>query len=181
MQIRNIYYFLLYPLFAFILVCLYSCSGIIMRCLAVIVLAIMFAFNFTKRLSPNIQFDSQNTAYVEVVNYLEENHITTVFSGWNRGEKIAIASDCRIKAGFWDSQYTPFVCINYLCDPSVFNVEASHCAYIFFGDKEAAVAAEKAASMNADFTLERYFPDSDIYVFSSKTNLMRLFSTDDGL
>lgn len=180
MYIRGIYYFLLYPLIAFLVISLHSYAGKMLHYLTVIVLVIIFAFHFTQKLSPIIQQPGPNTTYEEVVDYLEENNITTIFSGWNRGEKIGISSKWKIKAGFWDSPHTPFAGVNYLCDPTVFNADASQSAYVFFGDAEAAIAVEKANNMNVDFTLAKYFAESNVYIFTSKINIMQAVTHNHG-
>ena len=176
MNVRSIYYFLLYPLIAFMVVCLYTSGSKWMQCLIVALLVITFMNGTNQKIEPVLQQAEQGNTYGEVVSYLEENGITTVFSGWNRAEDIAIASGGKIKAGFWDGPTKPFVCVKYLCNPQVFDVAPENCAYVFFAGSEAQYAVDAARKANVDFTLIKHFPDRNVFIYTSSVNLMELFT-----
>ena len=176
MNIRNIYYFLIYPLIAFIVVFLYHYGGKWMRCLLAALLIVTFISGAEDNLSPVLQQAKQGNTYGEVVAFLEENGITTVFSGWNRAENIAIASGDKIKAGFWDGARRPFRPVNYLCNPEVFDVAPEKCAYIFFVKAEAQYGEEAAKKENIDFTLLKHFPGQSVYIYVSSVNIMAYFN-----
>ena len=114
MHIREIYYFMCYPLTAFLGGCLFSACAFLkkkrLRPLAqavlIFVLCISCAVNGSEIIN-TIQ-DTNNQQYEEVSDYLLENGYTTIYSRWNLAEKIAIASDMNIQAGFWDKMVQPF-------------------------------------------------------------------------
>ena len=172
MYIRNIYYFLLYPLVAFFVVFLCAHTGKLVRVLVVILLVINAFSQYRETLAPVTQQAQSRPAYEETVAYLEEQGITTVFSGWNRSEGVAIASKGSIRAAFWDSYRKPFIRVNYLCDPSVFDVEPQRCAYLFFYASEADVAIAKARERGVELTLLRYIASEGVYIYTADVNLM---------
>ena len=176
MYVRSIYYFLLYPLLAFAVVCLYHFGGKWMRCLLAALLIVTFVNGVDENLSPVLEQAKQGNNYGEIVAFLEENEINTVFSGWNRGETIAIASGGKIKAGFWDGAKKPFQPVNYLCNPVVFDVAPENCAYVFFTKSEAQYAVDAAKQINVDFTLLKHFPEKSVYIYTSTVNLMERFA-----
>ena len=66
---------------------------------------------------------------------LIEKGYTTVYSGWNQCEDIAIASGGKITAGFWNrSTKDVFTPVMYLCDPSVYEVDSDQCVYYLRSD-----------------------------------------------
>ena len=169
---REIYYFLLYPLVAIVIVFLHSYGGKTMYYLTAAFLVMLFAFNCSQKLSPIFLTPHSSAVYEEVADYLEEEDITTVFSAWNQCEKIAIASDWKINAAFWASTDFPFVRVMHLCNPAVFDADPAHCAYVFFGEHDAAIAEITARGRDADFTLLKHFEDSNIYVYTSTEMVM---------
>ena len=169
MEVREIYYFLLHPMMALTIAALFANGKSILRYGIVVLLIILFAFNCVFRLLPVVQQENTRNDYEEVAHYLEDNGISTVYSLWNHGEKIGISSDWKIQAGFWAELETPFEGVAYLCDPAVFDVPPSECAYLFIGAKEVSIAKEKAGEK---LTFAKYFPERDIYIFTSDINLM---------
>ena len=173
MYVRNIYYFMLYPLVAVLAVFLYAHAGKTARVLLIVLLAVISMQSCTQRAQRIQQQTYERVSYDAVVEYLEENQITTIYAGWNWGEKIGIASDWNISVGFWTSAADAFSPVKYLCKPDVFHADPAHCAYVFFAENDAAIAVEKAAHLGVDFTLVKQFPQSEIYVFTSTKNLMQ--------
>ncbi len=173
MTIRKIYYFPLYVLVAMWIAWLCSHHTAIVRWLATIFLIGCFVLNCTDKLPNYLHLPKNNDPMTEVSDYLQEQGITTVYSGWNCGEKIAIASDFSLNAGFWDSADRTFISVNYLCDPSIFEADATECAYIFRGEKFAAIGVAMAQEQNIQLVLQAYFPESKIYIYTADVNLMQ--------
>lgn len=172
LYIRHIYYFMLYPLIAFTLAYGYSRRKGWKKILMLIMLVVCFAcpgVSSHREIFRMARHPQESTAY-EVSDYLLEHGYTTVYAKWNHGTEAAIASDCQIQVGFW---YDPVFCaVRYLYDPSVLDVDSAHCAYILENEEEVLAAQEYAAQCGVQLTLEKYFPDSGIYIFSAVENLM---------
>ena len=172
MSVRNIYYFLLYPLVALAAVAAFFLGGRSIKCW-IGALLILFAAHGTQTQLPEVLEQARNPVqYAETVAYLKENGITTVFSGWNRGERIAIASKGAIKAAFWDYYKTPFVAVMYLCDPAGFDAAPESCAYLFFSPTEAEVAVSKAWERGVELKLQKHIVTDGIYIYTADVNLM---------
>lgn len=171
MNVRDIYYFLLYPLIIFAAVVIYTYGKKLTRYGIAILLIITFVYNFNNKLLPDIPSADSDKGYTDVVDYLKSENIHTIFSGWNCGEKIGIASDWTIDVGFWNSHEIPFVPVKYLCDPSIFDVDASECAYLFNSEYSASVAEQRARDLNIDFTLEKYFSEYNLYIYTSSVTI----------
>ena len=172
MNIRSIYYFLLYFLFAMLGAALYSHFGGWLRWGACLLLVVLLLSGAEDKLRPVLEPVSNPDRYDAVVTYLEEKGIDTVYSGWNRGERIGIASDDRIRCGFWDSPNTPFVPVKYLCDPAVFDVAPENCAYVFLNASEANIALQAAKEKGVELKLLKHFADISIYIYIAEVNLM---------
>lgn len=172
MYVRSIYYFLLFPLVAFLAAALFSCGGKTLRSIMAIMLIMGAISCYQEELLPIMEAEQNDDRYQETVAFLEEEGITTVFSGWNRGERIAIASGFSIKAGFWDSPRKPFVPVKYLCDPAVFDVDPAKCAYVFFYASEAETAVSKALERGVELTLLKHIYADGVYIYTADVNLM---------
>ncbi|MBE6944212.1 MAG: hypothetical protein E7453_08185 [Ruminococcaceae bacterium] len=172
MHIRSIYYFLLYPLLGTVGAVLYSHFGKWVRYGACLLLVVSLLSGAEEKLQPVFEPTSSPDRYDAVVAYLEEQGIDTVYSGWNRGERIGIASDGRIRCGFWDAPKTPFVPVKYLCDPEVFDAEPENCAYVFLNSSEANTAIEAAKEKGTKLKLLKHFPEVSIYIYIADVNLI---------
>lgn len=172
MYIRNIYYFLLYPLLGVVGAVLYSHFGKWLRCGACLLLAVCLLSGAEEKLQPILEGQSSPDRYGAVVSYLEEQGIDTLYSGWNRGERIGIASDDSIRCGFWDSPKTPFVPVKYLCNPAVFDAAPENCAYLFLSPAEADTAIQAAKEKGVELKLLKHFTDTGIYIYIAEVNLM---------
>ena len=172
MYIRNIYYFLLYPLAALVGVAVFSLGGGQAKVGVAALLILLFANGMQDKLPAVLERARQPVCYEQTVSFLEEKGITTVFSGWNRGEKIAVASDGSVKAAFWDSYKKPFVAVKYLCDPAGFDVAPENCAYVFFYASEADIAVSKAAEQGVELTLLAHIAEEGVYIYTADVNLM---------
>jgi hypothetical protein len=172
MAVRSIYYFPLYALVAIAPVYAYVHfgKGVRIGVAALLLLCAISAFN--GKLMYNLRIPRESPRVEQVSDYLLEQGITTVYSGWNLGEEVAIASDFAISAGFWNEEDHPFQQMKLLCDPAVFEAEPSQCAYLFRG-KQAAVAAKEAAhELGTELVLLKYFPEANLYIYTAPVNLM---------
>ena len=171
MNIRSIYYFLLYPLIALGGILIYTKGGQYLRYLAPILLIILLISGAKEQLKPVFKPETQKN-YDAVVDYLEAQGIDTVYSGWNRGEKLGIASGGKVRCGFWDGPNEPFIPVKYLCNPEIFHTEPSRCAYVFFNSGEASIAVNAARAKGAPLKLLQYFPEENVFIYTADYNLM---------
>lgn len=170
MQVRSIYYFLLLPMAAVVIV--YCCprSKTVNGVLAAgILLLSLVSGRHSLQAFPVWQDDHPLQA---ISDHLEENQISVVFTQWNLGGKIAIASNFRIRVGFWDAADDVFEPVEYLCDPAIFDAEPSACAYLVSGAQNLALARDRAEARQAELRFLRYFPELDLYIFTSDQPLM---------
>lgn len=173
MDVRVIYYFMLFPLSAVIAAVLYGRFGRLMQGLVLAGTAGIFCVCcFAGLLNVADSAEEAQAEYGAVADYLIEQGISTVYSPWNQGEKVAIASGMALDAGFWDTADKAFQSIRYLCDPSVYDRPAEECAYLFFDEGAAQLAADMAARRGETLRLLRHFPESGIYVYTCDVNLM---------
>lgn len=172
MKIRNIYYFMLHVLIAWLLA-----SGFENRkCLGRWIAVAFFAFTMVwpssialKDVCMQAYFAKYDKAY-EAGDYLNEQGYTTAYAEWNLGDGIAIATDFKVEMGFWDKAIFEAVC--YLCDPVVYEADADSSAYLFFGEESAHKAEEIAASKGVELTLAAYLEESNVYIYTASENLM---------
>ena len=172
--VRQIYYFLLYPLLAFLMAYGFANRkklvrwGILGLMVPLMLIPSMIALKDICMQAYFAKYDP----YYEVSDYLVENGYTTLYSVWNHGEKVAVASDLQIEAGYWDTR--GLAPVGYLCNPRVYEAEAEGCVYI----TEAAVFADAlvsaAAELGVELTLLEYFPVSDTYLFTAPVNVMQI-------
>lgn len=169
-QIRSIYYFLLFPMAATVFVYWCPPGRTVHSILAMGFLLLALASGRHNLESfPSWQDDHPIQS---VSDCLEENDISVVFTQWNLGEKIAIASDFRIQAGFWDAAGDVFEPVEYLCDPAVFDTESSNCAYLVCGTQNLALTRDRAEAKGADICILNYIQELDLYIFTSDQRLM---------
>lgn len=177
MLVRPIYYFMLFPLLAFLGSCFYSGSGKWGRRVLLIFLAVLFLMSFMQELMPaafRILQKEEEPAY-EVSEYLQENGYTTLYGAWNQGADVVIASGWTLSAGFWEYQEDPFFYYKYLCNPEIFRADSEKCVYLFYGQEDAQLAVAKARTKEIEMTLLKHFPDSDIYLYTASENIMEAF------
>ncbi len=170
MQVRPIYYFLLFPMAATVFVWLLARSKTAACILAAGLL--LFSLANGRHSLRALPVWEAGHPLQPVCASLEENGIAVVFTQWNLGGRLAIASDFRIQVGFWDAADDVFEPVGYLCDPSVFRAEPENCAYIVSGASGFALARERAGENRATIHLLEYFPALDLYLFTSDQRLM---------
>ncbi len=171
MAVRDIYYFMLIPMAAVAAVLLYAHGGKYFRSLVLLGTVGLFGLNcLTGLLTVPENKDSER--YADVAASLVERGITTVYSPWNCGEQLALASGGDIAAGFWDRPSEPFQSMQYLCDPDVFDVDAEKCAYVFLDAHHADLAMAEAANRGAELIMLVEYLEDGWYIGVADVNLM---------
>lgn len=174
MEVRKIYYFMLYPLLGFLAGFLYSRRKLWGRYALLGVLSIVMLLPSIRALADvcmQAYFAKYDKNY-EICDYLEEKGYTTIYTGWNQGEDVAVASKGEITAGFWDEHM--FVPVGYLCNPEVYKADSEHCAYLL-SSRQMETASELAKSKGIVITTVACFPKSDICILAAPVNLMQCF------
>lgn len=174
MPIRNLYYFILYPFTALLVSFLFTYFRKPGQCIATAFLIFLFIFNYHNRTRDIPKSPNTSEMYHDVVQVLEENQISTVYSVWNLGEKFALTSDFSLDAGFWPDPSSPFQPVLYLCHESVFQVDPSKCAYAF-RPEELDTAQQCLQEQDLEWELLAYCPGSNIYLYTSDTPLMHIY------
>ncbi len=179
LEVQPRYYFMAYPLVAYLaayfLTTHHKIGNSVIRVLLVIIVILTMANGWNEKIASEIDsLDMQQEhGYTEVSDYLIDAGYQTVFAGTDLGHKIGVASDMKLQVGFWFT-FEPFSEVRYLCDPAVFDEEAESCAYAFCGSDRVEDAQEKLWEYGLHMELLRYFPESDIYVFTSEDDLVAL-------
>lgn len=177
MLVRPIYYFMVFPLLAFLAAVSYDHAGKWGRRAVFTFLVVIFSLSCVLELIPvadRICRREEESAY-QISSYLLDHGYTTVYGAWNEGADVAIASDWQISAAFWEDAKEPFFYYKYLCNPEVFRQDAGNCVYLFHGQENAALAMEKAKSVQIEMTLLTHFPDKDIWLYTANENIMEAF------
>lgn len=172
MSIRNIYYFMLLPLVGLLPVYAYR-SWRLGKVLALLLLTMLVVGAFKNAILPATETAKKadtNASYA-ISDVLVEKGYTTIYSGWNQCEDIAIASEGRITAGFWNSSKDVFRPVMYLCDPSIYGVDPSECVYYLRKDNKD-IALKKAADKGVTMTLVAEYPQWGIWLYEASENLM---------
>lgn len=169
--VREIYYFMLFPFMAIIFTFVYARSIYVIR-LLVVILIICTLPSCEKKLAVHMLPFENDHPMQQVSDYLKQNEISTVYSHWNFGEKIAIASDFDIRVGFWDYSMDVFNSVKYLCDPSIFDADIANCAYVVSGKETFNKATEVAEKRGACLQFMNHFPELDVFIFTSDQKLM---------
>ena len=144
------------------------------KIVTVLLVAVLMVSSLINAVLPavNEARDRYSNLSYEISDLLIEKGYTTIYSGWNQCEDVAIASDGAITAGFWNHPDNDvFQPVTYLCDSSIYNVDSSECVYyLYSGNKD--IALQKAAEAGATMTLIAEYPDDGIWLYESSKNLM---------
>lgn len=172
MNVREIYYFMVYPLLAFGIAKMYSCENRYFCRGAVFVLTLVLLIpSFGGMKDCCIQaYHREEDPFYMVSDYLQEEGYTTVYSGWNEGEKVAIASNMEIQAGFWDVD--SYVSVPYLCNRHIYDTESTKCVYLFVSEWRKEHGLAKAQSLGYELTLLKHFSYGNIDLYIAPVNLM---------
>lgn len=177
MLVRAIYYFMLFPMLAFLAARIYPGEkgwkqrGLLMFLSAVFLLSLVREL---PDMVPPIREKKEESAYA-VSQYMMENGYTTVYSAWNGAADIPVASGWKISAGFWEDAEAPFFYYQYLCNPEIFHVDKDHCVYLFHGQQYAEKAIRQAKTKGIAMELVQTFPQWDIYLYTASENIMEAF------
>lgn len=174
MQIRGIYYFMLYPLLACLSVFLFSKEGSGVKAIVLGLLCTVFALSCLRSVGPALTQvkDRSLDIHCQIYKNLKHTDITTVYSGWNGCERIAVASHGRIRAGFWTNPVDPFTPVSYLCNPEIYEVPAENAAYIFYTQEEKEAGIRKAEQAGIALTAVCEYPEAGISVYTAQVNLL---------
>ena len=177
MLVRPIYYFMLFPLMAFLTAVCYDTLGKWGKRAVLVFLAVLFCLSCALELVPVADkiMQKETDDAIEVSEWLMDNGYTTIYGAWNQGADVVVASDWQLSAGFWECTDDPFFYYKYLCNPEIFRYEAGRCAYLFYGQADAALAVEKAKQKQIEMTFLTHFPDSDIWLYTASENIMEAF------
>lgn len=179
MAMRQIYYFMIYPLAACFVTLLFSKSHIRMRGVLLGVVAAAFILCCADRVAfaaVQVRDKDKDVSY-RIYEDLKENDITTMYSVWNYCEKIAVAGNGEIAAGFWDVGNKPFDPKPYLHKTDTYSAPPETTAYIFCSQEEVTAAIEKAARAGTEMTLLLEYPEENIYIYKAPINLMEYYAS----
>jgi hypothetical protein len=174
MTVRSIYYFILFPLVTILPTYAFS-KWKLGKVFAVAVLAILVIGSFKGAILPAAENASKSREHIshEVSELLIEEGYTTIYSGWNQCEDIAIASGGKITAGFWDSPKDVFRPVKYLCDPSVYEVESEKCVYYLRKDN-LEIALDYARERGVTMKLVANYSAFGFLLYEASENLMQM-------
>lgn len=177
MEVRSIYYFMAYPLVSFLAAYLltFPWEQRILRGLCVGVLLAAVAGSWFCRVGPALDGVNrqEERGYEAAADYLVEAGYETVFAGTDLGDKFGLASDLKLRVGFWFTA-DPFCEVRYLCDPGVFDADSAQCVYAFQGMDRVSDARKKLMEYGLEMELLAVFPDADLYLFTSADPLVIL-------
>ena len=177
MLVRSIYYFMLFPLLAFLISWLYSRGKKWGKAILTALILVVFLLSGNRELGSvcTVIQNRESESAFEISAYLQENGYTTLYAAWNQGADVAIASDWTLPAGFWEDREDPFFFYKYLCNPDVFRADSNSCVYLFCGEQYAKLGVERAKTKNIEMTLIQYFPENDTYLYTASENIMEAF------
>lgn len=179
MEMREIYYFMIYPLAACMITLLVSKSSPKMESALLGAVIVAFPVCWHIDVMPSFEqiHDREQDISYQVYEDLRDSGIATMYSSWNRCEKVAIAGNLEINAGFWDREDEPFNPIPYLCKTDTFNATPEKVAYLFYSPEEVDLAIEKAQQAGVTMTLLYEYPEHGMYVYTAPINLMEYYLT----
>jgi len=172
MVVRNIYYFMIYPVLGFVFAKSYAYGRRYLRTGIVLLMTFVLLLPSFGKLkeSCTLAYTGRTGYEYEVSNYLREHGYTTIYSDFNQGEKIAIASGFEISAGFWDG--IPFSSVPYLCDRRVYDTNGTQCVYLFMDAQNEKIGLEKAEERGYELIPLKSFPENGIKLYTAQVNLM---------
>ncbi len=174
MSVRSIYYFMVFPLIALLPAYAYR-QWFLGKTFALIVVALLVVGSFQTDILPATETakKAETNASYEISEMLVEKGYTTIYSGWNQCEDIAIASGGKITAGFWNASKDVFNPVMYLCDPSIYEVESDKCVYYLRKDNRD-IALKAAEKRGVTMTLVAEYPQWGIWLYEASENLMQV-------
>lgn len=196
MNVRNIYYFMIYPIAG--VLAAYLLNSLEGKSRAVTVMAVCICFAATAGLRfctilKETSSENREDIYYQASSFLEDRGYRTIYSDWNSGARIAVASDDRLQAGLWsfDIDIDPsqdhsnvqnelFLPVEYLSIPHIFEKETTQdVAYVIRNDDFAAVPS-KVEELGASIQKIAEFSDKkgqSLIIFTSDKPLCGLTYT----
>ena len=179
MEIRRVYYFMLYPLFGLSAVYIFKKSErkkAVIAAVAAVLSISAFGLNGAQAIKETAaKTDWQ--VYSDMSECILSNGYDTLYSEWDYGSKVAAASDEKIECGFWvDKGDVDIYPIEYLCNPSVFDEENNSKA-VYLVEENRIDELTKAAQENGVYLqlLESFSGESaDYYVYKASKPLCML-------
>ena len=179
MYIREIYYFMLYPLLAILIMLVYSeLSGHLKKILLIVPLC-LFLISIPRHiisLTDDIVHRNKDISY-EISDYLTENDYTVLFGLWDFGDEIAVASNGNLKMQFWSDGST-FETYAPLRESEIYDADVNQIIYIFHSTYSLEQGMKKAAEMNTDLTIRKEYntDEKTYYLCTASKNLMKMYT-----
>ena len=180
MSIREIYYFMLYPLLAVLAMCIYSEFNIVLKNFLVFALICLLILNIPRHLVTlmnDITHREDDIGY-EICDYLDENNYTTAFGLWDFGDEIAVASKGKIKMQFWRDDFT-FKLFGPLRESEIYDDDIDKIIYVFYGKNHLEEGIQKATAINVDLIVQKHYTEKDIYLCTASQNIIQLYANID--
>ncbi len=173
MTVCNIHYFMIFPLVSVLFSYVYKYWDF-GKIIIYVSLAVLVVFSLKNCVLPEVKtaLKADTDFSYEISDMLIEKGYTTIYSGWNTCEDIAIASNGKITAGFWDGLNDVFRPVEYLCDPAVYETESDKCVYYLLNNNRD-IALMLAAVRGAEMTLIAEYPERGIWIYEASENLMQ--------
>lgn len=179
MHVRDIYYFMLYPLLACTGGYFFAKGRTGTKLVILTLLLTIFSASLLQGFFPVMQQvrDSKWDLNYQIGQDLIDRGITTVYSHWNACEKIAVANSGKIRAGFWNYETDMFIAVPYLCNLDIYDEVPEKAAYVFYSQEETKLGVQKALDEGVEMMLVAQYPEESIYIYTAPVNLFSLFST----
>ncbi|MGM9659781.1 MAG: hypothetical protein ACI3WQ_04195 [Faecousia sp.] len=179
MDVRNIYYFMMYPLLACAVVLLFARGKNVTKAGVMILLCAMFTLSLNEKIAPVMQQARQRHQDIHYQISEDLAEYTTAYCMWNPGNDLAGTSLAavnrgRTQIGFWHTP-TDIYPMPYLYNPAIYEVDADKSVYIFYSEKESVPFIQKAAEAGVTLSLLKQYPEKNISVYTAPVNLMALF------
>ena len=175
MHVRPRYYFMLYPLMAFLIAYVYDNQKLRIRWSLFALVVCFFCTAFVREIPKicTIALMQEEDACYEISDYLLENGYTTVYAEWNHGHDVAIASNGKINVGYWYAETGPYEKITHLCSLDIYNTDPNRCAYLFVGEVNAQIGITVAESAGIPLKFLYHETETDTYLYTASSNLMQ--------
>lgn len=173
---RPRYYFMLFPLVCYLAAYGYEHVPRQMKW-GLIAMTVVFFCTAAVHELPEVCHDVKNRKEEDsyaISEYLLDNGYTTIYAHWEHGNRVAIASNGKLRVGFWYTQERTFEPITYLCNLDVFHEDPQRCVYFFGGQERADIGIQKAEAVGVALEYLAYYPDSNTYIYRAPDNLMQM-------
>ena len=177
MYVRSRYYFMLYPLIAYLIAWVYDRYRNALKWGLLLFSVAFFGFSCVRELT-DVCIQIKERKYeesFEIGEYLLDRGYSVIYSVWGHAEDCAIATDGALTVGYWNDPEEPFVPMEYLYNMAIYQTEPKHCVYMFDGADAVEKGRRKAESVHIAMELLCHFPDSDTYLLTAPVNLMTVF------